>query len=367
MPYPLAIIVMVAMLAAGYYYIRFVTHLFMRALTTVKARGYKSPALLTAAGVVVFALPFIGTLATLGYGDENGLWVVMGLFVAFPASLRLVARRLPARNPRTAGRRRVRFPYRLAGYALCALAVVLWITAAATSTNGIFQAGTFSMAAGLGAIAIARRAAQPDAAAVLARDPRPPVIYLRPFEQDQEIFAKLPWNWRNYRLYLRQILMRRKSLHMTLEDFLSPEIANRIGPFVALGNPLDFVPPDGAARAYVADEEWPKHFADMVRRARCMVLLAASSEHVMWELKEIRALGLESKLFVLTRPKLTAGTKIATWGTFAASLRRAGYPSCGDAGPGAVVTFKPGGEPVTLKRDAKTAGEIVDAILRRIL
>ena len=34
---------------------------------------------------------------------------------------------------------------------------------------------------------------------------------------------------------------------------------------------------------------------------------------------------------------------------------------------GAVVAFKPGGEPVTLKRDAKTAGEIVDAILRRLL
>jgi hypothetical protein len=65
--------------------------------------------------------------------------------------------------------------------------------------------------------------------------------------------------------------MRRKSLNVTLEDFLGPEITNRIGPFVALGNPLDFVPPDGAARAYVADDEWPKHFADLVRRARCMV------------------------------------------------------------------------------------------------
>ena len=105
----------------------------------------------------------------------------------------------------------------------------------------------------------------------------------------------------------------------------------------------------------------------MARRARGMVLLAASSEHVMWELKEIRSLGLESKLFVLTRPKLTDSAKIAPWSTFANSLRQAGYPPCGDdAGPGAVVGFKPGGETVILKRNAKTAAEMVDAIARRL-
>jgi hypothetical protein len=98
-----------------------------------------------------------------------------------------------------------------------------------------------------------------------------------------------------------------------------------------------------------------------------MVLLAASSEHVVWELAAIRSLQLESKLFVLTRPKPNQKTKIAAWSTFASALQKAGYPPCGDdAGPGAVVGFKPGGEPVILKRDAKTAEETVDVLCRRL-
>ena len=52
---------------------------------------------------------------------------------------------------------------------------------------------------GLGCLAIARRTtAAPDATAVLAADPRPPVVYLRPFQQEEETFAQLPWRWREF-------------------------------------------------------------------------------------------------------------------------------------------------------------------------
>ena len=368
MPWPLAIVAMVLLLAGMYYYFRLVVHVFARVGTTLRERGYKSPALRSILAAIAFVLPFAITLATLGYGDENAFLVVAVLFVVMPLALLIAVRRLPARNRRIAGRRVVRFPYRLAAYGLFASAAGSWAIGAATGTNGFGQIGVVLFGAGFGCLAIARRAAQPDAATVLARDPRPPVVYLRPFQQEETIFAELPWRWRRLPEYLKRGLMRRKSYHLTLEDYLGPEIGRRLGPFIALGNPDDFVPPEGAAaRAYVSDDEWPRHFAEMTRRARVIVLLAASSEHVMWELKEIRSLGLESKLFVLTRPKIKSSTALAPWGTFANALRQAGYPRCGDdAGPGAIVGFKPGGETVILKRDARTAEEVVDAIARRV-
>ena len=349
MPWPVAILAMALLLVGIYYYGRLVYRLFSGFGGTLRERGYKSPALKIGLAAIAFGLPPLITLAVLGYGHDQGIWLIAALYVALPVLLVYLARRLPARNPRTSGRRQLRFPYRAVGYTLFPIGLGFWI------------------AGGLGCLTIARRAAQPDAGAVLAQDPRPPVIYLRPFQQDEEIFAHVPWSWSSYRRYLTHSYLLRKSRHLTLEDFLGTEISRRLGPFIALGNPADFVPPAGAARTYVADDEWPRHFAAMVRGARCMVLFGASSEHVMWELKEIRALGLESKLFVLTRPKLTPSTTIPPWRTFANSLRQAGYPPCGDdAGPGAVVGFKPGGETVILKRNAKTAAEMVEAIARRL-
>jgi hypothetical protein len=367
MAWPLGVVVVALVLVGGYYYVRLLVRIFKQMKTTLRVRGYNSPALHVAVAGVALVMPSALAFVALGYGHDQAWWVVLVLFGAVPLALTAAARRLPMRQLRTAGQRRLHFPYRVAGYILTAAGPPLWLAAVATGTNGWAQLGTVSLAGGLSSLAIARRAAQPDAAAVMARDDRPPVIYLRPFQQEEEVFLKVPWSWSNYRRYLRQNYLLRKNLHLTLEDFLGAEISARLGPFIALGNPTDFVPPPGAARTYVADEEWTRHFDAMVTRARCMVLLAASSEHVVWELAAIRSLQLESKLFVLTRPKPNQKTKIAAWSTFASALQKAGYPPCGDdAGPGAVVGFKPGGEPVILKRDAKTAEETVDVLCRRL-
>jgi hypothetical protein len=175
MPWPFAIIVMGLMLAGMYFYFRLVVRLFARVKTTLQERGHKSPALHSTLLAVAFVLPFLITLVTLGYGHEDGLFVIAALFVALPVVLMLVARRLPRRNARTAGPRRVRFPYRLAGYVLCAAGLALWLTGAVTNTNGWFQLGTVTIGAGLGCLAIARRASLPDATTVMARDQRAPV------------------------------------------------------------------------------------------------------------------------------------------------------------------------------------------------
>jgi hypothetical protein len=140
MPWPLAIVAMVLLLAGIYYYFRFVARLFGRLKAALRERGYKSPALQVGLAALAFVLPFAITLATLGYGHEEGIWLILGLFIALPLIFTIGARWLPRRDPRT-------------------------------------RSG-------------ARRAAQPDAAAVMARDPRPPVVYLRPFRHEESSAPK---------------------------------------------------------------------------------------------------------------------------------------------------------------------------------
>jgi hypothetical protein len=273
MPLPLAVIAMVLLVAGFALYVMLAFGLYKRLRTTVQQRGYKSPVVLTGAGVAAFTLPFVVTMLMMRIvgRDDDALWWLLVLFLAAPLGLTLAARFLPARNPRIAGRRVVRFRYQPVGYFLLAGAAGFWTAAAVTNKAGLFQVGVQFALGGLACLVIARRAVAPDASAVLAVDPRPPVVYLRPFQHEDETFVRLPWHWRGFWKNAGRAIMHRKGWHLlTLEQYLGGEISAGIGPFIALGNPVDFVPPEGAARTYVADDEWTKHFEAMVQRARCI-------------------------------------------------------------------------------------------------
>lgn len=366
MPLPLAVVGVLLILVGFGLYVMLVSRLYKRLRNAIQGRGYKSPALLTGAYAAAFTLPFACTLLMVRIVGSNNdaLWWLLVLFIAAPLGLTFLAPLLPVRNRRTPGRRVVRFPYRHVGYVLLSGTAVLWTVAAVTNTAGFFQVGIQCALGGIGCLAIARRTAAPDASAVLAADPRAPVLYLRPFQQEEETFAELPWGWRDVWANADRVIMRRSWRRLTLEQYLGMEVSGRIGPFVALGNPFDFVSPEGgAARTYVADDEWTKHFEEMVHRARCIVMMAASSENVLWELGQIRSMGLEQRLIVLTRPKLARKTKTEAWAPFAAALQQAGYQSCADdPGPGAAVGFDGNGHAVVLRRDARSAAETVDAL-----
>jgi hypothetical protein len=107
---------------------------------------------------------------------------------------------------------------------------------------------------------------------------------------------------------------------------LGREINRHIGPFVALGSPLDFVPQDGAARLYSDDDTWRKDFADIGQRSQKILLLPNYSKNLEFELGCIRNAGWVHKVRVITRPELhltkweTTSWRVATWfaGAFAA-------------------------------------------------
>src|SRR5215475_8517172 len=120
MSLPLAVIAMVFMLAVFALYVMLAFRLFKRLRTAVQQRGYKSPVVLTGTAVAAFTLPFVCTLLLIQITrrDDDALWWILLLFLAVPLILTIAVRFLPARNPRTAGRRAVRFPHRPVGYVL---------------------------------------------------------------------------------------------------------------------------------------------------------------------------------------------------------------------------------------------------------
>jgi hypothetical protein len=107
----------------------------------------------------------------------------------------------------------------------------------------------------------AQRHTVPFAPDIIAKDPRPPILLLRSFADDQRIGREERY----------------------LEEMCKPA-----GPFVAIGSPGDELPPLGAARFYVHDHEW-KDFAQKLMDDAVMVLLVAGrTEGLAWELQTCR-------------------------------------------------------------------------------
>ncbi|HEV3040935.1 MAG TPA: hypothetical protein VHA33_24420 [Candidatus Angelobacter sp.] len=113
---------------------------------------------------------------------------------------------------------------------------------------------------------------------VLASDRRPPVLYLRSFKADargqpQAVPGALP-------TFLVQLS--RKSFEEKLARTL-----DSIGPFIAIGDPKESVPPSGAARLYLSNEEWQERVTELLDRAGFIVIQAGDSEGLVWELDTI--------------------------------------------------------------------------------
>jgi hypothetical protein len=122
--------------------------------------------------------------------------------------------------------------------------------------------------------ALRRRAA--NAVAVMAADPRPPVLYLRPFDEDLQQargggalrLAPAPY------------------MGLSVEQQIG-RVMGGIGPLVAIGRPGEALPPLGFARLYVADDGWQGAVLDLLDRAAAVVLVAGTSQGLMWELEQV--------------------------------------------------------------------------------
>lgn len=103
----------------------------------------------------------------------------------------------------------------------------------------------------------------------LRDDARPPVLYLRAFEQDSAS-ARAMSTLGNFRYFTEE-----EQLATALRD---------IGPFIAIGEPGEALPDLGADRIYV-EGDWQTKVSDLMDRARLLVLRAANTDGFLWEFR----------------------------------------------------------------------------------
>ncbi len=142
--------------------------------------------------------------------------------------------------------------------------------------------------------------AVPSFADLLAADPRPPVVYMRPFEREGQPFV---WDtFTKYGRYSEKPRFSSKQVYVSLplDEYLRGAVTSQIGPFLALGNPQDYFTPAGAVRTYFKDDQWMKEFGELAQRAACLLVEAGESSNLRWELQYLRRSNLHHKVIVVT-------------------------------------------------------------------
>ncbi|MEO8806471.1 MAG: TM2 domain-containing protein [Burkholderiaceae bacterium] len=136
--------------------------------------------------------------------------------------------------------------------------------------------GVVLLLVAMGLFRRSRRHEAASAAQAMADDPRPPVLYLRSFQDDGSVLlddSGFPGV---------QALTRATSPASSEEELA--HILRRIGPVVAIGKPGEKLPELGAARLYVSHEEWQAVVGRLMRQAGLVVVRVGPSPGVLWEI-----------------------------------------------------------------------------------
>jgi hypothetical protein len=152
---------------------------------------------------------------------------------------------------------------------------------------------------GTGVVALlrhfARRFSRVTAENLVAEDPRPAVLFLRSFQDDQ---IRLSWGKRGrFRQWLAVGEAAPTLDHAVLDE------ATPFGPVLAIGVPGK-PPPFGIARTYVTDAEWQDAVARFARDARAIVIALDETAGVKWEMAHIRTYA--PKTLFLLPPRLSS-------------------------------------------------------------
>lgn len=175
------------------------------------------------------------------------------------------------------------------------IAGVLLVAAVSIPTGGAgFLCAAPLVFVAAGAWWWSKRLRAPTLEQTLARDPRPPVVYLRSFDLDgvtsrtrQQRLDKYIPEAINRPLKaisnLAPITAMERWTGQTVEDLLVKEL-KRVGPVIAIGRPGETAPLPGATRLYVGDD-WQERVHAMMKSATLVVIRPWISEGVLWEIK----------------------------------------------------------------------------------
>lgn len=138
-----------------------------------------------------------------------------------------------------------------------------------------WPAYTLRARAGLGT---RQRDTRPLAREYLESLDRPPVVYLRSFDDDE----------RGARI----------KGELTEEEHLG-KVLSQLGPFTAVGRPGEPLPAMGAARVYLGDDEWQAAVEKLMERARLVVIRTGRTNGLEWEVERAARLLTPERLVLL--------------------------------------------------------------------
>lgn len=331
----------------------------------------------------------------------------------------LLVRVLPKRAVRVSGRRTEQFPaiklgFTASGYLIYTILIAAWIFGIYRSILKpeepwelwLILVSTFTIVFLPSGRELIWRGkhyqAEQSIEEVIAEDLRPPVMFLRSFAAESDPFVSAPLSeFPDLRRYIAENAEIDETAHevdpivnIPLEQYLAKSFGERIGPYVALGNPEDYLPPRGATRTYIDDEDWYEYFMRISKQAACIVMPVINSRNLERELSFIRQEGIQQRLFILITPtrvfqpkdfmllhKLGKwlyicgkwlwttlyGTRFfpdygINWASFSDMLKKLGFELCDYPGLGAVITFDSAGKAKLLMAGAVTPIEFVEPI-----
>jgi hypothetical protein len=112
-------------------------------------------------------------------------------------------------------------------------------------------------------------------------DPRPPVIYLRSF-QDEAHEASVTAFFRD--AFTGEQLAGDIPHSGPTEQLLLSQFFSTIGPYEALGNPAEVIPHTGARHIYKAHDTWQADLSPRLDRARLVIVHAGATPGLQWEI-----------------------------------------------------------------------------------
>ncbi|HEX6786774.1 MAG TPA: hypothetical protein VF076_06230, partial [Acidimicrobiales bacterium] len=180
-----------------------------------------------------------------------------------------------------------------------------------------FTIGGFLVAVLGGALfRVARALGRADTRRLLAKDRRPPVLYLRSFDDDTLPLATIA---SARRPFFELLSFRGRD---PFEEAVAWELAT-YGPVVAVGRPGRSLASLGAAREHLSDDTWKAQVTERMHDARAIALAAGETPGLHWEVAQVVAAGhLAKTVFIL--PPLPADVLARRWTFTSAALESAG-------------------------------------------
>jgi hypothetical protein len=164
----------------------------------------------------------------------------------------------------------------------------------------------------------ARRVLQPSADLARQNDTRPPILFLRSFQDDK---FKLKERVRVAGVPTNQPIRMEEALGLRLRDF---------GPFLAVGEPGEGLPQLGAARAYLSDDQWQAAVLNWIKESRLIAMLCGPTRWIHWEMQNIIAFRRLDRVLLLLPPGRKPGSAAARrrqerWDNIVRSLAETPY------------------------------------------